>query len=549
MPRRLVIAFFDILILLLLGLWLCGGFSYRGTKYLFYGPDVRLAATAIALLLSLWPVYRKTSFTFRRIDYFWQWLQQPKSATWFWLALTSLAVTATVWQHFAVAFPLYDVGIFHQVVWSLANGEGFYSSISGAGNFLSDHLALTLALLVPFFNLLGQPAWFLPAIHPLLIFGGFFALIFYCQRSPVIEEARRPLLIAAISVVSACFGSVWSNLWWGFHANSLGVAALWWAVVLWLLAEQGANRRYYIASVLLFLFAGLSKETFLLSVGSLFAVFSWTRLLVRRFAPAIGFILLSACFFALFVWFEEQPHPENKNYFLRYYSYLGHSTAEALGNILSRPWLVFSERSLLQQLGFIGVTLLPWCGLPLIALFTAIRNRDWQHPAFWLLALTPAYLAASLSTYAPLRELRFHYVLELWPLLGLVAIYQLATMAPKITMIWVVLALLMPFHDPIYHIHKLSGQVAANRPLRNLLNGLEPEGEMMAGEILGPWVAGRKAVTRFPETYDLIRQCPKWFVVRATDRDRAAALCPETVGLDVRQKASGWVLLERRGDR
>lgn len=59
----------------------------------------------------------------------------------------------------ALEYPLFDVGIFHQLLWNVSQGNGFLSSISEAEQFLRDHFVLSLSVFTPLYRLAALSPW------------------------------------------------------------------------------------------------------------------------------------------------------------------------------------------------------------------------------------------------------------------------------------------------------------------------------------------------------------------------------------------------------
>jgi uncharacterized membrane protein len=124
-----------------------------------------------------------------------------------------LSAGISVLQCLSLRTPLYDVGLFHQVIWGLAHGYGFSSSISGAGNFLLDHFSPSLVLLVPAFWLSASSALTLLVIQPLLVFGGVAAWIWLAETLEInVLAASVTVLALPLIACGAIFSGVFMKM-------------------------------------------------------------------------------------------------------------------------------------------------------------------------------------------------------------------------------------------------------------------------------------------------------------------------------------------------
>lgn len=430
-------------------------------------------------------------------------------------AVFALAFCLAILQTFALRFTLYDVGIFHQIVWSVSKGFGFWSSISGAGNFLLDHFSPTLALVVPFFWLTGGAPWILPVLHAVLIFTGIAAWIRLAERVPGVSAGFRPVLVAGVTVFALSFDSLWGNLRWGFHETAISFAASSWALSFWLQERRKSISEKSVILVLL-LITALSKEILLVDVA--LALWVWAFIEFRERAPrarifaafliAVGVVLLAG-----FLWFESIPHPADKNYFDRYYGYLGHSLGEFFSTLFLKPWKIVENVGARELLRYLKTVFLPW----LFPLGFALV-RGWKTPNWlWLAMIGPSFASAALSTYPPLRGDYFHYVLELWPVLAGLTIFALARAgSTRLVWAWAFLALLSMDQDPIAQFREYGRGAVESRRVVERMKAVPPEAKVMADELSGPWLAGRRFITRAPALH-FFEGCPDWMVLRGDE--------------------------------
>jgi uncharacterized membrane protein len=534
-PQPLVL-FFDTIIWIFFGIWIFGGIYYENHLYLKHGADPRRAGLIVGLLgFLLFSKLRKQSINLRLAQKFFQMLQKEKFR---WAAILIVAIASiflAVLQTRALRFPLYDVGIFHQVLWSISQGLGFHSTISGAGDFLTDHYSPSLALLTPFFLGVDGSPYFLPVVHVLLLFGGASAWVYLASRMAGVSESFGSKLAAACVLFALSFESIWGNIHWGFHENGIAFFSVSWAFALigtlWRASDsRSRNIRKGLIVVLLLVAAG-SKEILLLNVGMI--LICWT--IYERKGNIkwnIAFSVIALLLFWQFVRFETMPHPADKNYFDRYYSYLGHGLSDFAKNLFLHPGLVVGTIGAKELIRYIATVFVPWLFLPLILLVWAHKKRKTIPPELrslartpWIICILPSFASAALATYPPLRGGHFHYVLELWPVLAFLTLVGLAMFrSEKLIWVWVFLGLLRMDFDPIGEIRGNWKESQKLTAIRNKLSEIPKSTILVADELAGPWVAGRQWITRWPDLSLLPKNCPDLILIRNAAKGSFAEL-------------------------
>lgn len=534
---------FDWSIFTFLGIWLSGGVPFRGHLYLKHGADPRRAAILIGVLGYFFsPQLRQTSFILRTAQRLTEALRLPKGRR-LWLSLgLCMAVMIAIGQALALRFTLYDVGIFHQILWSLNHGLGFFSTLSGAGNFLLDHFCPTLALWVPLFSVFHESPLFLPIIHVILIYSGVSAWVFLAARVPGVDRKIRMDLAAATSVFALGFESLWGNLQWGFHENTLAFTTLSWAFALGF-SEWSNENRAKRNSVLLILLgiAALSKEILLLDVSVLLLVWAFTAFKDQRKSPTrwrwhwITFLLgLGLSLVAGFIAFEKLAHPPDKNYFNRYYAYLGQNLSAFFFTLIHSPRLILETIGPRELTKYFFTVFSPWLFLPLWAGAFFKLHRKASHPiaptlspglTFGLLfSILPSLLSAALATFPPLRRPEFHYVMELWPALACLTILSLGWIgSSRLIWIWALFSLLRWDHNPFCDLQDYWKQANEQFLVRTHLQSIDPKARVSADEITGTWVASREWVTRWPSTLLLPGDCPDHILIQVPEQESPSA--------------------------
>ena len=488
------IILFDLLLLFLFIVMMTGGVSFSSKRYLRHSADLRRILLLLGGVGFFFKLLREQSLILRAVMAFNLRLKRPTFRWGILLTGACFALFLAILQTRALRVTLWDVGIFHQILWSLSQGLGFQSSLSGAGNSLLDHFSPSLILLVPFFKAFGGSPYFLPVVQVILLFGGGAAWIFFAERVPDQDSKWRSTLAGSTVLFFLGMNSIWVNLRWGFHENALAFFSLSWFFSLIFLKMY----RRLLLGVLFLVIVG-SKEILLLDGAFVCGVAAylgrkkrWTQWLLPF---AIGSMLLVG--FALF---ETAPHPPSKNYFSRYYSYLGSSLSEVLTKAYLAPYLIFKTVGLGELLRYFWTVLSSWLFLPLLAIRMPSIKEVRNGTLIWLWTLLPSLGSAALATYPPLRDSRFHYVLELWPLLALLTIASLAQLkSEKLVLAWVFIQCFRLDYDPWSEMREAWYEGGRLQETRSQLAQILSSEAVAADELSGTWVCNRSHLTRLPD--------------------------------------------------
>lgn len=537
----------DLVFVFILGMWWNRGFSYHGRQILPYGPDWRRLLMIIALIC-FWkaPFLFNESKFLRAIRFFFDTLLTPRGR-WTVFGLTlGYAIILGIAQTLAIRYPLYDVGIFHQIIWNITQGNGYLSTISKAGNFLLDHFSPTLALITPAFWISGNSPLTLPVVQVFLIFGGIASWIYLAERIPHPDSSH---FAAAVTVFALSRDSLWGNLRWGFHENSLYFCFISWALVLLFLNHFQNNLRKWLIYFLMVL-AALSKEILLVNVA--FALFIWAIVTYRtnRDQKYFGALLfLSGCaMLSGFLYFEHIPHPADKNYFVRYYSYLGTDLKGFFSTLFLHPIKTFTgiQNAIGTQaiLKFIALILSPFV-VPAIG--WAVEKRKnlksalIPSPALSIYAVLlmialPSVAAMGLSTHPYLRDSSKHYFLEIWPAFICIAILWLARFSNvKWTYAAAILGLITMNQDQIRDLQNYIHTAKIQTPARAQMLAISQNESILANDLAGPWVANHPRVAMWPEMDFFQNCCPRWILATKDQTDSAiqklSAQCKGTAHL------------------
>lgn len=524
--------FFDLWVGFFLAIWVMGGLKIHDHLYLRHGADPRRAALIFAVLgYVASPILREKSLWIRGALGFAKLLTRAWVR---WIIFLGIAIFATilaVYQTLAFRVTLYDVGLFHQIFWCIGRGLGFHSTVSGSGDFLQDHLAPSIVLLVPFFKLFQESPLFVPVAQVFLLFSGGAAWVFLAENVPGVAQEFRQKLAAATLVFFLTFDSLWGNLRWGFHENAIAFVGLSWSFAL-LFGGEGSRIREDIRKwiiLLLLVISALSKEILLLDVALI--LFAWAIVQVKlakkkgEWSDIIFFVVTVCIGIAMiggFVWFEKIPHITDKNYFNRYYLYLGNDLKAFVFSFLHSPLkavgLVIRHVGGVELLKYVFTVFLPWLFLPLLV-WVSRRRLLIPLPAIWLVSLLPSFASAALATYPPLRGSNFHYVLELWPVLAALTILALSRQrSEKLIWVWALLGILRWDHDPLADLREYRRDAQVYQEARALIRKIPTDAPLVADELAGTWVSSREWLSRWPETSFLPNSCPEYILVRNAER-------------------------------
>ena len=282
---------------------------------------------------------------------------------------------------------------------------------------------------------------------------------------------------------------------------------------------------------LLLLIAAGTKEILLLDVALILGC--WAVLLWKRNREKI--LPLSLLFFALllisaFIYFEKISHPINKNYFIRYYSYFGTTLESFFTGLVSRPQLIFKVIGAKALVRYCWDVFVPWLFLPFVFY---VRHPKFVWPLFWIVAISSSFFSAFLADFPPLRDPKYHYILELWPLLGMLTVFALGRLQSQTwAYAWAIFGLFRMDADPVGDIRRFWQEAAQVKGSRDRLlylsrDAVARDAAIVADELVGPWLASRPNITRWPDTQLLPDQCPDYAVVK---RGISEWLEPESPG-------------------
>jgi uncharacterized membrane protein len=209
-----------------------------------------------------------------------------------WFVLFSVGML----RHLTFHSKAWDLAIFDQVIWNLANGNGWQCSVRGVQDLRGDHFEPILLIFVPIYRLMPHVGWLLGAQAAALVGAGvilwatyrrkigdsaafmlFLAYLFFPPIHWLSIADFPPIALAPLFVMIA---------WWGRERGRVGafIAGL---IGLGLCGEEG----FIVAGwwgFWEFLVSGISRATRRPAIG-------WTGLAAMVFFWA-GFVYLSAVY-------------------------------------------------------------------------------------------------------------------------------------------------------------------------------------------------------------------------------------------------------------
>jgi hypothetical protein len=455
----------------------------------------------------------------------------------------------------ALEYPLFDVGIFHQLLWNLSQGKGFLSSISGAEQFLRDHLVLSLSVFAPLYRVASLNSWVLGAA-PGFLAGALLALVFWAwwflaERIPLaaVGTSRRRAWVSS-ALICAAFGfqTFYGNLHWGLHENFAGAAFLSWALAIYFaFSSEQRSRIAFAASYLLLILAAGSKESYLLVIA-----FTALGLVLceKKAVRKLSFAALAVGCLAAFVWYAQSDRDPGKNYFTRYYGYLGADLRSMIGALVFHPIRSFLQMPLKQDLRYLRDIVFPLGMIPLgVAILRPVQNKYPQKWGNWAIALglLPPIGSGLLSTHDTLRDPGLHYFFEFVPILGVLMVLAFFSLRsrqqlPRWSLALIVVSGFTFWSEPWREVIPSARGAFQSIPLIEKLNRIPTDAVVMTQNGAGPWLASRRKASDWGDLKALGGLCPDYFVVEVdpaksiekvqkyADIEQVLRICHQTEG-------------------
>ena len=327
-----------------------------------------------------------------------------RSMLWFaaiiaWIVLFSVGML----RHLSFHSKAWDLAIFDQVIWNLANGNGWECSVRNVLDLRGDHFEPILLLFVPLYKIYPSVAWLLGIQAAALV--GTGVILFNTYRDKISELASFLLFLAF------CF---YPPLHWLSLADFHPIAL---APFFISLGWYGSKRNNFPVQFIGMLgFAMCSEEAFI--VAGWWALWEflnrhlWPTLKNRepmvpgsRTWLAATFLLLCLSFWSMFVVLVMLYLPSHRTgaegyFYIHRYAYLGDSVVEIARNFFLKPWLWISHAFDGRGLALLALYLVPLGLLPLKRLN-------------FLALLLPTALYTLLSVSPEQRSI-FHQYTAIW---------------------------------------------------------------------------------------------------------------------------------------
>lgn len=307
-----------------------------------------------------------------------------------WVVLFSVGML----RHLSFHSKAWDLAIFDQVIWNLANGNGWECSVRNVHDLRGDHFEPILYIFVPLYQYYPHIGWLLGIQAAALVGTGL--LLFYTYRDKIGELAAYLLFLAF------CFYPPvhWLSLA-DFHPIALApfFIALGW---------MGSKRNSF--TLLFFGLIGLglcSEEGLIVAGWWCFWEFinrkGWS--LNTTGGSGWFWLILTAMFWALFAGLSLVYIPAHRAigegyFYVHRYAYLGDSVSEIAKNFFLKPWLWISHAFDGRGISLLALYLVPLALLPL------------RRP--WILALLLPTALYTLLSVSPEQRSIFHQYTAIW---------------------------------------------------------------------------------------------------------------------------------------
>jgi len=300
---------------------------------------------------------------------------------WVWTAIVIYIIifgVVTSLRHYNFQTQAWDLGIFDQVVWNIANGNGMSTTLEFVQNHFAVHMSPILYLLAPGYMLFPSP-YFLLILQTLALALGAWPLY-------LLAKSR------FIAIIYLLYPSLhWIN-WFDFHPIAFLVPAF---LAAFYFAEK---RRWGLMSLFLILAASAQEDAILVvAFFGIYLIFRTSDVLGTSDVQKIGFLILflSVLYFLLAVKFI-MPYFGGGLLRIDRYAQLGGSFSEILKNLFIHQSLFINTIFQWQKFVYLFWLFLPVAFLPLLA------------PREWIL-LVPGLAQNLLTNYAPQFASAYQY--------------------------------------------------------------------------------------------------------------------------------------------
>ncbi|MDM8554460.1 DUF2079 domain-containing protein [Desulfococcaceae bacterium HSG7] len=311
----------------------------------------------------------------------------------------------SLFRHWGYLSGIYDLGIFHQVVWGLVNGESFLNTnvFNLKANWLGIHFQPILSLFIPFYALFPNPIWLTLAQSFCLSVSA--VVLFFLARILFKSE-----MVSFLWVIAYLMNPTLLNAGvYDFSPMTLTVPC----IVISMLAIETKKSRLLIVSTLFILLCKEHLGVMAVGFGILWQIKNreWKTCVILLFIGighivlVMGLIMPSLSPTQTHIMFSENMGQLSR------YGWLGNSPIEILKTLITHPLIVLKTISLdFGGLKYSGMLLMFFLFFPLAA------------PEFILPAL--ADLSVNLLSYNSLpRSIFSFHNLSIIPILTVASMY------------------------------------------------------------------------------------------------------------------------------
>lgn len=302
----------------------------------------------------------------------------------------------SILRHNRLNSAMYDLGLFDQIIWNIAHGRFFESSIKGF-NYLGDHFSPILIIFAPLYWIWEDVKILLIAQTVIISLSGYYAgLLCHCLTRDI-------RLSSIFSFAILGNSNVILVVLFDFHPEVISIPLFTYIVYQFTLKNYN---KVLIASLI----ALTIKEDVSIAItlmGIAFAVLSREkRFLLLSLIGCVYFILVMKVFIPYF-----RPKTFTGDYlYLERYSYLGSNLKEIILNIISNPIYPI-------------IKMYKWTKLKvLLRLFYPTLFLSFLSPAF-LIVILPILYINWIPNYPPQFALKYQYLNIVVPFIITSSIY------------------------------------------------------------------------------------------------------------------------------
>lgn len=293
-------------------------------------------------------------------------------------------------RHNRVNSAMYDLGLFDQIIYNIAHGRLFESSIKGF-NYLGDHFSPILLLFAPLYWIWEDVRMLLISQVIIVSLSGYYMghLGYYLTKDVKISSVFGLAILTSVNVMLIVL--------FDFHPETITIFLFTYIIYHFTLANTA---RVFVASAIALTIKEDVAITVLL-IGIVFSILSRRKIYLLLSAISLTyFILVMKVFIPHF-----RPHTYEGDYlYIERYSYLGSSMKEVLLSIISNPI-------------YPVVKMFKWTKLKvLLRLFYPTIFMSFFSPVF-LIAILPILYINWIANYPPQFALKYQYLNVVIPLI------------------------------------------------------------------------------------------------------------------------------------